>query len=281
MTLFYLALALPAIMFIRRFPPSLWADPRVAPASLAALMLGLYVIDCLMNGFPNIVYVTLAGGLVGIEPKELWSQSGGTTKTRASESMIARVDHDYHLGRSLKSEGRFDEAAAIWRHALASLNKLTTLYPHSSDLLQRRCDYTNDLAWLLANTPNPALQEPLESVALALTITDDNPDCATYWNTLGAAYYRAQNFQAALDALNHTIALDHGGTAFDHVFLSMVHHRLGNMEEARQWFDLAMTGMERSWAGHAELRRLCNEAETTLSAATDANPKVGAPPDRA
>ena len=160
LTLVYLATTLPGIMFVWRFRPSLWADPRVAAASLATVLLGLYIIDCLMNGFVNIVYLTLAGGLAGIEPKELWSRSGeNTTGTTVTDGMIARADHDYQLGRTLKSAGQFEEAAASWRHALASLDKLTAVYPDAFDLRQRWCDYANDLAWLLANAPDPAISK--------------------------------------------------------------------------------------------------------------------------
>ena len=71
LTLFYLALILPAALFVWRFPARLWGDPRLAAGSLAAVLLGLYMVDCLLNGFPNIIYVTLAGGLIGLEPKQL------------------------------------------------------------------------------------------------------------------------------------------------------------------------------------------------------------------
>ena len=57
------SLVLPAILFVRRFPARLWGDPRLAAGSLAAVLLGLYMIDCLLNGFVNIIYITLAGGL--------------------------------------------------------------------------------------------------------------------------------------------------------------------------------------------------------------------------
>ena len=48
-----------------------WGDPRVAAASLAAALLGLYLVDCLMNAFVNIIYITLAGGLAGLDPRQL------------------------------------------------------------------------------------------------------------------------------------------------------------------------------------------------------------------
>ena len=51
--------------------------PGVAAGSLATVLLILYMVDCLMNGFPNIIYVTLAGGLIGLEPKQLRTTGAG------------------------------------------------------------------------------------------------------------------------------------------------------------------------------------------------------------
>ena len=267
LSLFYLSLALPAHRFVFRFAPKLWADPRVAASSLAAALVGLYMIDCLLNGFVNIVYVTLAGGLAGLEPKQLRSNAVRiAVGTAAGAGKIVRADHDYNRGRTLKAEGRLEESLAFWRHALNLLSEAMTTDHESLDLKRRWCDCANDLAWLLANAPDPAIQNAAEGVALALKATDKSPACATYWNTLGAAYYRAGNFQAAVTALDHAIALNHVGTAFDHVFLAMAHGRLGNLEAGRHWFTLAKNGMERSWPGHVELHRFCDEAEATLLA---------------
>ena len=71
LTLFYVAFVLPAFLFVRRFPARLWGDPRLAAGSLAAGLLGVYMVNCLLNGFINIIYITLAGGLSSLEPKHL------------------------------------------------------------------------------------------------------------------------------------------------------------------------------------------------------------------
>ena len=80
LTLLYMAMVLPAALFIWRFPPRLWADPRLAAGSLTAVLLGLYIIDCLLNAFPNMIYIVLAGGLMGLEPGQLY-RPGRTTIT--------------------------------------------------------------------------------------------------------------------------------------------------------------------------------------------------------
>ncbi|MHB1558787.1 MAG: O-antigen ligase domain-containing protein, partial [Isosphaeraceae bacterium] len=71
LSLLFASLLMPAIVFTWRFPPKTWGDPRVAVGSLTATFLGLYVVDCMLNGFVNIIYLTLAGGLVGLDPRQL------------------------------------------------------------------------------------------------------------------------------------------------------------------------------------------------------------------
>jgi hypothetical protein len=68
LTLFFTAIILPAALYVRRFPARSWGDPRLAAGQLAAVLLGVYMVDCLMNGYVNIIYATLAGGLAGLDP---------------------------------------------------------------------------------------------------------------------------------------------------------------------------------------------------------------------
>ena len=132
LTLLYMAMVLPAALFIWRFPPRLWADPRLAAGSLTAVLLGLYVIDCLLNAFPNIIYIVLCGGLMGLEPRPA----------------LTRADDDHRLGRAFKAEGRVNEAEAVWSSTLDFLGTLIAAYPDRPDLRRRWCDCANDLAWL-------------------------------------------------------------------------------------------------------------------------------------
>ena len=58
LSLLYLVLQLPVILFLVRFPVRLWSHPQVAPAAVAATLLCLYMIDCTLNGFVNIIYIS-------------------------------------------------------------------------------------------------------------------------------------------------------------------------------------------------------------------------------
>jgi tetratricopeptide (TPR) repeat protein len=281
LTLFYLALILPAILFVRRFPAPLWMDPRLAAGSLAATFLGLYMIDCLMNGFVNIIYVTMAGGLISLEPGQLRAlaaprrgieAAGRRAATTATgipgagphSGRLALADRYRTLGRSSKQAGRPDEAEAAWRHALEVLDALLRAAPDAADLRRRWCDCANDLAWLRANHPDPARRDPISAVAMARRAVDECPDAAAYWNTLGVAYYRAGDPHAAVAALDRARALG-GGTAFDDVFLAMARARLGDAERAGRDLARAMLQAERDYPGHPELAGFCDEARDLLA----------------
>jgi len=64
------SLLLPVINFLQRYPPSLWINPKVAPAAALAVLLTLYTIDCLLNAMPNPVYTLASGGIVGVSIKQ-------------------------------------------------------------------------------------------------------------------------------------------------------------------------------------------------------------------
>ena len=61
-------LLLPSYLFLIRYPVRSWATPEVAPLAILATLLGIYIIDCLMNAFPNLVYGVTTGGLIAAMP---------------------------------------------------------------------------------------------------------------------------------------------------------------------------------------------------------------------
>ena len=121
---YYISMVLPGMLFIRRFPTRLLGAPRVAPCSLAATLLGVFLFDCLLNAFPNMIYATLAGGLIGIEGDQvraIVTERGrksagpaGVAKPRsaasarglaavASPGKLGLADRTHSLGRTLRS----------------------------------------------------------------------------------------------------------------------------------------------------------------------------------
>jgi WD40 repeat protein/serine/threonine protein kinase/Flp pilus assembly protein TadD len=53
---------------------------------------------------------------------------------------------------------------------------------------------------------------------------------------LGAALYRAGQYREALERLNEAVTLRNGNVPQAWAFLALVHHRLGNATEAKNWF---------------------------------------------
>ena len=112
-----------------------------------------------------------------------------------------------------------------------------------------------------AMTPEPVVPAP-RLVEWADEMVPDDP---TAWDlhALGAAYYRAGDFEKALETLrgSHGSSWDEVGKAQNWLVLAMGQHRLGRADEARQSWD--------------EARRRIADATPTDTGA----PAVGGVPD--
>jgi tetratricopeptide (TPR) repeat protein len=141
--------------------------------------------------------------------------------------------------------------------AVADYSKAIELAPTNSGL-------HNNVAWLLATSPEEKLGDPKRAVELARKAVETAPREGAYWNTLGAAHYRAGSWQDAIAALEKSMELRTGGDAFDWFFLGMAHQKLGKKAEARQWYDRAVQWMEKNAPKDEELLRFRAEAEEVL-----------------
>jgi hypothetical protein len=98
-------LLLPVALLIVRHGSRPWTQPGLATAAVAAVILGLYSIDCLFNGMVNPVFILLVGGLIALplhdpapvppdsaDPSNTWRVRGNQGPTRvASLRMRYRV----------------------------------------------------------------------------------------------------------------------------------------------------------------------------------------------
>lgn len=64
-----LILILPMLLFLLKCPPRLWGKPEFAPTAVISFIPLLFMIDCLLNGMVNQVYVIFAGGASGLLAK--------------------------------------------------------------------------------------------------------------------------------------------------------------------------------------------------------------------
>jgi tetratricopeptide (TPR) repeat protein len=153
----------------------------------------------------------------------------------------------------------------MWCHAFEILTYVASHHPEIIGLQKRRSDCANDLAWFLLNESDPTVRNPLMAVELATQATEADAGCAAYWNTLGAAYYTAGNAANAIAALERSVNLTGGGTAFDFIFLALSYGQLGNPEQARYWGAQATLWIEQQGCDHPDLFRLYQQARFSLS----------------
>ena len=64
-----LVLILPMLLFLLKCPPRLWGKPEFAPTAVISFIPLLFMIDCLLNGMVNQIYVIFAGGASGLLAK--------------------------------------------------------------------------------------------------------------------------------------------------------------------------------------------------------------------
>jgi len=131
----------------------------------------------------------------------------------------------------------------------------------------------NNYAWFLATCPQLEFRDPAEAVVLAQEAAAYAPRCGNVWNTLGAAYYRTGNWQAAIDALKKSMEYRAGGDSSDWFFLAMAHYQLGDRAQADSWFNKALQDIQRNVVIFESLANYRAEAAALLGRET---PKRGA-----
>jgi tetratricopeptide (TPR) repeat protein len=123
----------------------------------------------------------------------------------------------------------------------------------------------NNVACALATAPDAKLRDPTRALRLAKTAAQHMPKNGACWGTLGAACYRAGDWNQAIEALEKSESLS-PGQYVDHngFFLAMAHWQRGSQADARQWYERAVQWMEKNNPKDAELRRLREEASKLL-----------------
>jgi tetratricopeptide (TPR) repeat protein len=161
------------------------------------------------------------------------------------------------LTAAFEQAGQTKEADAARQETLSLYKRLL-----AKDPVEPRSQ--NNLAWFLVTCRNAQFRYPARAVELARKAVERQP-VAYAWNTLGVALYRADDWKAAIDALEKAEALEPDvSLGINGFFLAMARWQLGQKEEARTWYDKAVAWMEKIRPKDEGLLRFRAEAAALL-----------------
>jgi tetratricopeptide (TPR) repeat protein len=136
----------------------------------------------------------------------------------------------------------------------------------------------NTVAWTCSLVPD-AVADRAGMVALARRAQAQKQANPAYLNTLGAALYRAGDFDEARQCLAAAAkAYRPRENVWDWLYLAMTHHQLGQPDKAQHWLDMAVEALDQtaadrpppgaaallSWPERLELQLLRREATLLL-----------------
>jgi WD40 repeat protein/tetratricopeptide (TPR) repeat protein len=173
----------------------------------------------------------------------------------------------YHRGAALAELGQWEQASAdfmkvmgrkdapptAWsQHALVRLHLRDQegYRKTCADMLERFGKVENTetmvtLAWTCALGPDtPA--DFSQSLCLSRKAATARPDEYVYARCLGAALYRANQLEKAVEQLNRALTLRKQPSPSVWLFLAMAHHRLKHAEEVKKWLDQANTWIKQA-----------------------------------
>lgn len=179
------------------------------------------------------------------------------------------------LARELAAIGRVREALPAWERSVQLREAMAIAAPGDPEATRAWADSLNNLAWLLANATDPESRDPARAARLAERAIALDPARKTYWNSLGAAYCRLGEWNAAVTALNRSLRLGDEGAGFDYVLLAMAHRRNGCEVQARDYLCRADDWIAAHCPVPASLSRLRDEAATAAMPPTQLAGPIG------
>jgi tetratricopeptide (TPR) repeat protein len=97
----------------------------------------------------------------------------------------------------------------------------------------------NNYAWLLVTRPDHSLADAQKALDLAKDALTLNPMDGALWNTIAAANYRSERWQAARDALLRSMEIRADGDGYDWILMALVYGKMGRTEHAKDWYKKA------------------------------------------
>jgi serine/threonine protein kinase/uncharacterized protein HemY len=194
---------------------------------------------------------------------------------------IAKAEEAYQEGLPICKElaahiqepGKYGEGLANCSFGLAHLLVITGRTKQAKELCDNVLKVAPKnpgararLAWRLGTCPDEELRDHAQALQLAEAAVKTAPTDGTTWRSLGVARFRNGDLKGAVAALEKSMKLANGqDESFNTFFLAMTFWRLGEKEQARQWYDQAVAWMKQNLPHDEELRRFRAEAEEVLS----------------
>jgi tetratricopeptide (TPR) repeat protein len=138
------------------------------------------------------------------------------------------------LGQCLLRLERHREAAEALAHALELRAAVMDRAVDDPAARQSFADALEELAWVLATTPDPAVRNPARAVTHASQAARLFPENPSYHRILGAGLCRLGDWPAAILALGRASALSRGGDPFDHLLMAIALAGRGDLEAAKE-----------------------------------------------
>jgi serine/threonine protein kinase/Tfp pilus assembly protein PilF len=175
----------------------------------------------------------------------------------ALDDYTSRLKYSIHPPTALRERAVIYKMLKRYDEAIADYERAIELQPDNALHL-------NNLAWFLVTCPDSGFCDAGRAVELAEKAVELSPKKWHYANTLGVAYYRAGDWDKAIETLNKSMAFRDGDDSFDWFFLAMAHWQRGEKDEARSWYDKAVRWMEENKPDDEELIRFRAEAAELL-----------------
>lgn len=176
----------------------------------------------------NILLLTDDTSTPRIKPRAL------TPEIQAEELTLRRLIVE---AATAWQERRYDAASKAYQQVI-SIYRTSAVHKdqHSRNNLAL---LANNLAWMLATRPDPRPGDAEKAVENARIAVATNPSQGTFWNTLGAAQYRAKNWQGAKNALMRSMELRGDGDGYDWILFALLYAQTGPKSHALEWYQKA------------------------------------------
>jgi tetratricopeptide (TPR) repeat protein len=216
---------------------------------------------------------------LGLRRKQQGQLNEAATAHQKAVALLSPLQRDFpHVpnyahsyARALLFLGKDRMALARDPAALDSLTQAERLYARLAEDFPKQKEYAREFAWccgdraaLLASSNDPKVRNPAAAIDPAKKAVELVPEDGKHWSILGGAYYRAGQWDAALQALREAGRHSQPGQRMDLFFLAMTYWKLDNKTEARKQYGEAEAWRRRHVPNMAEPAVFAREAAQLL-----------------